>query len=955
MSRVAALMGIALAAACAPRTEVVVGLAADPQALAQIDVVELFVLDTAGRVQKAWSLPADAKLPASIGIVPAASSSENFEVVLQGGKLTGHDAAGNPVVAPRIVRRARIGFVEGRTLFLRLALVGPCLDELDGACPIGSWCVAGSCQPTTLSAAALPDYTAGAELAAQCGTSAAALGLTAPASVACPGSAACVDALCINGSAPVTTPLPDAATLDAGAPAADASSVDFALADGLADTSAASPDLAPDLAATSALDLAAIDLASPDLAIPDLAIAATPDLALAARPDLVLPPDLLPAPPNGFSWVSAAPTGDTITAIALDPSGATGSFAFAVTDHGDAIKVDGAGKMALESTGITVPLTSVYVHGTDVWAVGGGKLAGPAASCSYGGQCASGVCSASSCVAGNSGAGSFLLHRTSGGVWSTLSIPSVYGAATMVGIAGDGGSGVIAVGVRFDGSPIVVRSDGTTTRVVDVIQNRAAAGAPRSLYVDASGCGAFVGAGGTVRLLAAGQTLWTDPALAAVTGELTAVSGCGDDGSIIAGTVTTTMNALPVAYVRASGSWGATMLTSVSEGAFLSTLARLGSNDVWALSTNGSTLHWDGSTWSAPANQQYSGGSYGHHPVTLAAAIASGQPEVMLAARSELWRSTPLSAPLVPLGPTVPVTCDGAMAGFGGSLVAVSSHFTFAGTMPGTYYFGSSDSGSTWQPVPGGTMNSYFGALLALSNGSGGTTFYASDNNGVIRRAPDLTTGFTQTELNLANNISFSSLWGMGTQPLYAGGSTNNFAQAGSIYTKRSGSWALDVQTKTLFGGQTGVFGLYGFSVDDVWACGSQGPGVGWLAHRDMTGWKLVLPPSSTYGVLESIWGTSSSDLWVVGWGGALLHYDGTSFTQWPSPTDNNFFAVSGTASNDVWAAGSNSTVIHFDGQSWSAVDAHGSVENGDYFSGLYVDTKNVVVGGNVNVLRSVR
>ncbi len=79
-------------------------------------------------------------------------------------------------------------------------------------------------------------------------------------------------------------------------------------------------------------------------------------------------------------------------------------------------------------------------------------------------------------------------------------------------------------------------------------------------------------------------------------------------------------------------------------------------------------------------------------------------------------------------------------------------------------------------------------------------------------------------------------------------------------------------------------------------------------------------------GHTNASWGTSSSDIFVVGNGGQIHHFDGTSFTDMVSPTTKDLRSVWGTSHNDVWACGFNpstaeSVLLHFDGTSWVLVD----------------------------------
>ena len=73
---------------------------------------------------------------------------------------------------------------------------------------------------------------------------------------------------------------------------------------------------------------------------------------------------------------------------------------------------------------------------------------------------------------------------------------------------------------------------------------------------------------------------------------------------------------------------------------------------------------------------------------------------------------------------------------------------------------------------------------------------------------------------------------------------------------------------------------------------------------------------------IHSIWGSSPTDVWGVGPGGALTttiwHYDGKGWT-----TDNvgrniSPYCVYGFAQNDVWIAGQNGKIWHYDGNSWT-------------------------------------
>ncbi|MCK6526270.1 hypothetical protein L6R50_01480 [Myxococcota bacterium] len=118
-------------------------------------------------------------------------------------------------------------------------------------------------------------------------------------------------------------------------------------------------------------------------------------------------------------------------------------------------------------------------------------------------------------------------------------------------------------------------------------------------------------------------------------------------------------------------------------------------------------------------------------------------------------------------------------------------------------------------------------------------------------------------------------------------------------------------------------FGVWGANEDDVWAVGgglSGGTGPA-LWHRDAGGWSAV--DLSSFGfaghdLLYKVHGTSSSDAWIVGTGGTILHYDGAAWTRVDSPTSAVLFTVHAGGPFPVAVGGANQAVIlHYEGGSW--------------------------------------
>jgi hypothetical protein len=87
--------------------------------------------------------------------------------------------------------------------------------------------------------------------------------------------------------------------------------------------------------------------------------------------------------------------------------------------------------------------------------------------------------------------------------------------------------------------------------------------------------------------------------------------------------------------------------------------------------------------------------------------------------------------------------------------------------------------------------------------------------------------------------------------------------------------------------------------------------------------WKVVL--QNLTPTLLSVWGTSASDVFAVGGPlgngtpTAVLHYDGTSWTDLHAGGTETFWWTYGTSSTDVWFVGTSGRIAHWDGTQFTA------------------------------------
>ena len=115
--------------------------------------------------------------------------------------------------------------------------------------------------------------------------------------------------------------------------------------------------------------------------------------------------------------------------------------------------------------------------------------------------------------------------------------------------------------------------------------------------------------------------------------------------------------------------------------------------------------------------------------------------------------------------------------------------------------------------------------------------------------------------------------------------------------------------------------GIWGSSASDVFLVGQGGS----ILHYDGITWDLMDTgiTSNLYGV----WGSSATDVFAVGQSGTILHYDGTSWSVMTSPTPNELRGVWGSsATGDVFAVGASGTICHYSSGSWH-LDSSGTTD----------------------------
>jgi hypothetical protein len=158
------------------------------------------------------------------------------------------------------------------------------------------------------------------------------------------------------------------------------------------------------------------------------------------------------------------------------------------------------------------------------------------------------------------------------------------------------------------------------------------------------------------------------------------------------------------------------------------------------------------------------------------------------------------------------------------------------------------------------------------------------------------------------------AVWGSSTNDVYAGGPYGHF------FHRDGGVWSCAPRP---LGDSKWIWAIWGTGPNDVWVGGGMGDdsGVG-LAHYNGNTWtdlsSQVMPHAQ---VIRDIWGTGPNDVYFVGKPGAIIHWNGSTFTKMQSPTPNVLHTILGVGPNDVYAAGDLGVILHYDGTAWSIMN----------------------------------
>lgn len=135
------------------------------------------------------------------------------------------------------------------------------------------------------------------------------------------------------------------------------------------------------------------------------------------------------------------------------------------------------------------------------------------------------------------------------------------------------------------------------------------------------------------------------------------------------------------------------------------------------------------------------------------------------------------------------------------------------------------------------------------------------------------------------------------------------------IYKSTDGGITWAPSFKGIPGTTSWKIAVWGTSSSNVFVGGE----FGYILHYDGSTWTPVR--SSTTKRIYNFWGTSGADIFAVGADGLILHYNGTEWSTKDSGTTEYLRGVWGSSSTNVYAVGNTATVQRYDGSDWDPID----------------------------------
>jgi photosystem II stability/assembly factor-like uncharacterized protein len=117
------------------------------------------------------------------------------------------------------------------------------------------------------------------------------------------------------------------------------------------------------------------------------------------------------------------------------------------------------------------------------------------------------------------------------------------------------------------------------------------------------------------------------------------------------------------------------------------------------------------------------------------------------------------------------------------------------------------------------------------------------------------------------------------------------------------------------------LYSVWGTSATNAYAVGFDGAtSRSLILAFDGVSWEPVAGTSLADTAFHGVWGSGPDDVFAVGTAGAILHFDGSSWVLLPGPSSESLRGCWGSGPTRVFAVGEGGTAIRFDGNTWRSI-----------------------------------
>jgi hypothetical protein len=219
--------------------------------------------------------------------------------------------------------------------------------------------------------------------------------------------------------------------------------------------------------------------------------------------------------------------------------------------------------------------------------------------------------------------------------------------------------------------------------------------------------------------------------------------------------------------------------------------------------------------------------------------------------------------------------------------------------------------GSAWRAVPTGTTATLSGVWVARANEAWAVG--SSPAGPVVLRWDG--ERWSEVALGPRERLRLRSVWGSGPTDVWAAGFSSDSADA-SLWHWNGSQWRPESPPRS-----PELSSLGGRGPEDLWAVGMAPV----LLHRVGGAWSTpVLPPrGAQFGGELCVAGDGA--VWVTAPGSAIHRYRAPAWTTLPLEPGTALRGLWCGSGDDVWGVGQGGRIVHWDGASWSTESAGGA------------------------------